>query len=116
MDIYLGKDYIFRKITSGPKILDLCNTCPCDIYSTRRVLKIDFMRSAVPVLGSLSFKHANRNLFCIMIGTFLRKPISFPIILSQVVGTDHSQCLSPPSPSSQHLRMHYEIMSLKIKC
>ena len=63
------------------------------------------------------------------------KHISFPIILNhdsmvkshrvqilgwlqqffQVLGSD-SQCLSPPRPNSQNLRVHAEIVLLKVKC
>ena len=38
--------------------------------------------------------------------------IVFPIILSQVVGSD-SQCLSPLRPSSQNLTVHYETVPLQ---
>ena len=47
---------------------------------------------------------------------FVKKNL-FPlliIILKQVVGSN-SQCLSPPRPRSQNLRVHYEIVPLKIK-
>ena len=65
------------------------------------------MRSAV---------HANRKYrLWHYYGTNLFSQISFPIILSQVVGSD-SQCLSPTRPSSQNLSVWYEIVPLKVKC
>ena len=50
----------------------------------------------------------------IIIGPILWKQITFPIILKQIVGSD-GQCLSPPRPSSQNLRVQYEIVPLKVK-
>ena len=41
IDIYLRKVYVVRKVTSAPTFLALSNTCLCDVYRTRQVLKID---------------------------------------------------------------------------
>ena len=43
----------------------------------------------------------------------MKTNFSFLIILKQCVGFD-SQCLSSPRPSSQNLRVHHEIVPLKI--
>ena len=53
-------------------------------------------------------------LFGIIIGPILWKQFFFPIILKRVVGSD-SQSLSPLRPSWQNLRVHYEIIPLKVK-
>ena len=53
-------------------------------------------------------------LLALYLDQFCENTLLFPIIRSQVVGTD-SQCLSSPRPSSQNLRVHYEIVPLKLK-
>ena len=80
------------------------------------------MRSAVQVMVILSPTRANKKYrrnrvaysFRYHFRTNFVKTNFLPIILKQVVGSD-SQCLFPPRPSLQNLRVDYKIVPLKVK-
>ena len=78
----------------------------------KHILESYFMRSVVPVLGLLLLHyHRNCKAYCSQCRPILWKIISFPIILSHIVGS-YSLCLSPTKPCWQNLRVHYKITLL----